>query len=56
MLDFLHDYGIYVVIIAVIWISTIMFVVGYSVINTDKNTNVETQQTEAAVENCANEQ
>lgn len=52
---FLHDYGIYVVIIAVIWISTIMFVVGYSVINTAKNTNVETQQTEAAVENCANE-
>ena len=50
MLDFLHDYGIYVVIIAVIWISTIMFVVGYSVINTAKNTNVE-----AAVENCANE-
>ena len=41
MLDFLHDYGIYVVIIAVI--------------NTAKNTNVETQQTEAAVENCANE-
>jgi hypothetical protein len=55
MLDFLHDYGIYVVIIAVIWISTIMFVVGYSVINTAKNTNVETQQTEATVENYANE-
>lgn len=55
MLDFLHDCGIYVVIIAVIWVSAIMFAVGYGVINTSKNTNVETQQTEAAVENCANE-
>jgi hypothetical protein len=55
MLDFLHDCGIYVVIIVVIWVSAIMFAVGYGVINTAKNTNVETQQTEAAVENCANE-
>lgn len=55
MLDFLHDCGIYVVIIAVIWVSAIMFAVGYGVINTAKNTNVETQQTETAVENCANE-
>ena len=56
MLDFLHDCGIYVVMIAIIWISAIMFVVGYGVRNTAKNTNVETQQTEAAVENYANEQ
>lgn len=55
MLDFLHDCGIYVVIIVVIWVNAIMFAVGYGVINTAKNTNVETQQTEAAVENCANE-
>mgnify|MGYP000893876836 FL=1 len=55
MLDFLHDCGIYVVIIVVIWVSAIMFAVGYGVINTAKNMNVETQQTEAAVENCANE-
>ena len=55
MLDFLHDCGIYVFIIVVIWFSAIMFAVGYGVINTAKNTNVETQQTEAAVENCANE-
>ena len=55
MIDFLHDCGIYVVIIVVIWVSAIMFAVGYGVINTAKNTNVETQQTEAAVENCANE-
>lgn len=45
MLDFLHDCGIYVVIIVVIWVSAIMFAVGYGVINTAKNTNVETQQT-----------
>lgn len=56
MLDFLHDCGIYVVMIAIIWISAIMFVVGYGIRNTAKNTNVETQQTEAAVENYANEQ
>lgn len=55
MLDYLHDCGIYVVMIAIIWISAIMFVVGYGIRNTAKNTNVETQQTEAAVENYANE-
>ena len=61
MQDFLHDFGIWVVIIVVIWTGLMLFAVIYGLRGMSKNTAYvesyyESYQTETAVESYASEE